>query len=71
MLFDDFGESSLVFSLYFWIDVRLAGRAQVASDLRFIIEKSFGESGISMAFPQRDMRLSTVTPLDVRVLRDG
>ena len=67
VLFDDFADSSLVFSLYFWIDMSKAGRAQVASDLRFMIEKLFNEKGISMAFPQRDMHLITTEPIEVRM----
>ena len=70
VLFDDFGESTLTFSLYFWLDVAKAGRAQIASDLRFIIARMFREAGVSMAFPQRDMHLATSEPITVRVVGD-
>ncbi len=71
VLFEDFADSALVFSLYFWIDMTQSGRAQVASDLRFMIEKAFAENGISMAFPQRDMHLTSDAPLSIRVVRDA
>jgi potassium efflux system protein len=70
VLFEDFADSNLVFALYFWIDV-LAGTSgpMVMSDLRFMIEKSFAEGGISMAFPQRDVHLDALRPLQVEVTR--
>jgi hypothetical protein len=41
-MFEDFGDSNLVFGLYFWIDVQAGTSGQVVmSDLRFMIEKSF------------------------------
>ncbi|MBK6359791.1 MAG: mechanosensitive ion channel [Comamonadaceae bacterium] len=56
VMLEDFGDSNLVFALYFWIDVQAGTSGQVVmSDLRFMIEKSFAEGGISMAFPQRDV----------------
>ena len=72
VLFEDFADNNLVFALYFWIDV-LAGTSgpMVMSDLRFMIEKSFAEGGISMAFPQRDVHLDTTRPLQVEVARRG
>ena len=70
VMFEDFGDSNLVFALYFWIDVQAGTSAQVVmSDLRFMIEKSFAEGGISMAFPQRDVHLDTTRPLQVELAR--
>jgi len=65
-VFEDFGESTLVFQLYFWLDLGGATNALiVASDLRLIIEKRFAEMGIGVPFPQRDVRLTTENPLRV------
>jgi len=70
VMFEDFGDSNLVFALYFWIDVQAGTSGQVVmSDLRFMIEKSFAEGGISMAFPQRDVHLDTTRPLQVELAR--
>ncbi|OQC13332.1 MAG: hypothetical protein BWX79_01038 [Alphaproteobacteria bacterium ADurb.Bin100] len=34
-----------------------------------MIEKSFAEGGISMAFPQRDVHLDSPRPLQVELIR--
>jgi small-conductance mechanosensitive channel len=56
VLFDDFGDSSLDFSLMVWIDTPQAQR-RVASDLRFAIDAAFRRAGIEIPFPQRDLHL--------------
>ena len=68
VLFEDFADSALVFALFFWIDLS-AGTAgtKVMSDLRFMIEKSLAEGGISMPFPQRDVHLDTSRPVQVEL----
>jgi small-conductance mechanosensitive channel len=69
VLFEEFGDSSLIFVLYFWIDYGPAvNPLKVASDLRFMIERRFGETNIVMAFPQRDIHLSGVHPLRVELV---
>jgi small-conductance mechanosensitive channel len=54
--FDDFGESSLDFTLLVWLS---SPRTEpiVASELRFAIDRAFREAGIEIPFPQRDVRL--------------
>jgi len=70
VLFEEFGDSTLTFALYFWIDVRAGTSGPVVmSDLRFMIEKSFAEGGISMSFPQRDAYLDSLRPLQVELTR--
>lgn len=54
--FEDFGESSLAFSLLVWIadpreDLRTASR------LRFAIDAAFRAAGIEIPFPRRDVRI--------------
>ncbi|HEX3725071.1 MAG TPA: mechanosensitive ion channel domain-containing protein, partial [Pirellulales bacterium] len=66
VLFSDFGDNAMVLELFFWIDVH--DRRRIESDLRFIIDQYFREGGITLAFPQRDVHLDTIKPLDVRVL---
>jgi len=66
-VFEDFGESALIFSLYFWLD--LLGATSpiiIASDLRLMIEKRFSETGCGVPFPQRDVHLATDKPLQVQ-----
>ncbi|MDB4107051.1 mechanosensitive ion channel [Bacteroidia bacterium] len=56
VLFNDFGESSLDFELVFW-SPHLFPIEQVQSDLRFTIDASFRENGITIPFPQRDVHM--------------
>ncbi len=61
--FADFGDSSLIFDVYFWtsIDERL----ETENELRHLIAEVFGREQIVMAFPQRDVHLETTKPLQV------
>lgn len=68
-LFEDFGDNSLIFALYFWIDYGPeVNPLQVASDLRFMIDKRFAEENIVLAFPQRDIHLDSAEPLRVEMV---
>ena len=74
VIFSDFGDNALVFDLYFWVLIkRIMDRRKIESDIRFRIDDLFREAGIVIAFPQRDVHLDTLKPLDVRVLnqKDG
>ncbi len=58
VIFEDFGDSALIFDLYFWIDT--FGETDlriVRSDIRFKIDELFAEEGIVIAFPQQDVHL--------------
>lgn len=68
VVLEDFGADALVFALYFWVELRTGVSAmQVASDLRFMIAKRFAETGIEIAFPQRDVHLDASKPLRVEI----
>jgi len=68
VLFEDFGESAQVLTVYFWVDVKASVPAtRVASDLRFMLEKQLTEAGIAIAFPQRELRLDPSRALRVEV----
>ena len=67
--FDDFGTDSLNFTLLFWLDTRKIGRNQLASDLRYMIDKALAEAGITIAFPQRDIHFDREVPLRVEIAR--
>ena len=69
VVFEDFGDSALIFDAYFWCDV--GGERQlreVRSDIRFRITKLFNDNDIVIAFPQRDVHLDTSNPLEIRLL---
>lgn len=72
VLFTDFGDNSLCFELLFWVNMRrLLERRMVESDLRFKIDALFREADICIAFPQRDVHLDTLKPLEVKMVSDG
>ncbi len=54
--FTDFGDSSLNFSLYFWMDDAFWVE-KIRSDLRFEINDKFKEFKIEIPFPQRDLHI--------------
>jgi potassium-dependent mechanosensitive channel len=72
VIFRDFGESSLIFDLYFWIRMEkqrgLMERARTESKVRFIIDELFQKNNIIIAIPQRDVHLATSHPLDVKIV---
>lgn len=72
VLFEDFGNDALIFGLYVWLELspEIDWR-DVASDLRYIINKRFSSEGIEIAFPQRDVNLDVKQPLVVRMLNDS
>lgn len=53
----DFEESSIRFELRAWSTAKLHRPTYLRSSLNFAILKAFGENGIEMPFPQRDVRL--------------
>ncbi|CAH0991753.1 hypothetical protein SIN8267_01867 [Sinobacterium norvegicum] len=58
IIFEDFGDSSLVFDAYFWVhSVGEKSSRQIRSDIRFSIDSLFRENDIVIAFPQRDIHL--------------
>ncbi len=69
VLFEDFGDSALMFVLNYWIDV-LPGTdtRQIASDIRQMMDKRLGEAGMTMPFPQRDIHIDTLKPLKIELV---
>jgi small-conductance mechanosensitive channel len=68
VVFEDFGDSALIFDSYFWCDV--GGEKllrDIRSEIRFRITEMFAENEITIAFPQRDVHLDSKGPLEVRV----
>ncbi|MCP4520332.1 MAG: mechanosensitive ion channel [Cytophagales bacterium] len=56
--FDEFGDSSLNFTLLFW-SKKMFRADIVQSDIRFEIDKRFRKEGITIPFPQRDLHIKT------------
>lgn len=69
VVFEDFGDNSLVFDAYFWCDV--GGEKylrDIRSAIRFRICDLFKDNGIVIAFPQRDVHLDSSEPLEIRMI---
>lgn len=59
VLFDEFGDSSLNFFLGVWTSTHIEKPRVLKSELYFEIFKKFGEHGIEIPFPQRDLHIKT------------
>jgi small-conductance mechanosensitive channel len=69
VVLEDFGDNALVFDAYFWAELsNQRQQRQIRSDVRFRIDELFQENGIVIAFPQRDVHLGGVSPLEVRLV---
>ena len=70
VIFDEFGDNSLNFDVYFWMHGRspMAIR-QVQSEVRFGIDDAFREHKIVIAFPQRDIHFDASEPVSIRMLK--
>jgi small-conductance mechanosensitive channel len=56
---DEFGDSSVNFILYFWVEDVTLGRMEPKSDVMRAIWHSFAENNISIPFPQRDLHIKS------------
>ncbi|MFB3785025.1 MAG: mechanosensitive ion channel domain-containing protein [bacterium] len=70
VVFRDFGESALLFEVFFWIHLENTNRLIVESDIRHRLDHLFREAGISLAFPQRDLHLDTPAPLRIQMVHE-
>lgn len=63
VLFEDFTTDGLIFTINYWLefDSKTDG-GLVASDIRFMLEKRFGELGIHMSNTQREVAISGQPP---------
>ncbi len=68
--FDDFGDSSLEFTVYFWVLIdRPIDRRRAETEVRMNIDKFFREHEISIPFPQRDLNFAE--PVPVKIVTEG
>jgi small-conductance mechanosensitive channel len=57
--FDDFGDSALIFTVFFWAKKTWVVET-LQSEIRFDIDRQFRKNNIQVPFPQRDLHLMTV-----------
>lgn len=71
VLFMNFGDNALEFEVHFWLAINsIEDSRLVRSEIRFRIDELFREAGITIAFPQRDVHLDTLKPLEVRLVSE-
>jgi small-conductance mechanosensitive channel len=58
----NFGDSSVDFTLLFWIADVVKGRWAPQSEVMFAIWRKFREAGIEIPFPQRDVHIRSSSP---------
>jgi len=69
ILFKDFGDNALIFEAYFWSRItRPMDLKIIQSDVRFRFDQLCREAEIVIAFPQRDVHLDTLKPLEVKLV---
>lgn len=67
VVFRDFGDSALVFEVFFWVNLDVTRSWFAASDIRYRIVTLFREAGIVIAFPQTDVHLDVNGPIEIRM----
>jgi small-conductance mechanosensitive channel len=68
VFFQDFGDNSLNFEVFFWILLRdIVDKSRITSKIRYKIDKLYRDAGIVIAFPQRDVHLYQQKPLEVQI----
>ncbi len=67
VFFEAFGDNALIFRLYYWLDIRSADNREIGSNIRLRVDRLCRDAGIEIAYPQRDIHLSTAKPLSIRL----
>ena len=69
--FNDFGDNALAFQLHFWIHAKsVTAMRKVETEIRLSVDRYFRDAGITIAFPQRDLHLSSDAPIEFRLVDD-
>ena len=67
VIFKEFGNSSLNFDMYFWVDMQYASGLTVGSELRHGVTELFREQGVEIPFPQMDVHFKRELPREEKV----
>ncbi len=66
---DGYADSAINFALTYWVEMTAdSDTRRVKSDLLHMIDRAFGEAGIAMPFPQRDVHLDVGRPVPVQIV---
>jgi small-conductance mechanosensitive channel len=64
VMFDDFGDSALMFSLNFFLTDSFSD-PRIKSEMRYKIDAQFRQNGVTIPFPQRDVHLFQPAPFQI------
>lgn len=68
ILFKEFGDNALLFEVHFWVHMRTVIQGErIASEVRHAIDDLFSRANITIAYPQRDVHLDTLKPIEVNL----
>lgn len=71
VIFEDFGDNALMFEVYYYSKIsNYFQLRRLASQIRFVIDGLFRVHGISIAYPQRDIHIDTIKPVQVEIVRE-
>lgn len=71
VLFTEFGDNSLNFEVLFWARIRnMLQLKTIASDIRYEIDDRFREAKITIAFPQRDLHIDSLSPIQIQMIKE-
>lgn len=59
LYFAAFGDSELDFTLYFWVNQKIASGMKVSGEIREAIQEAFAQEGLVMAYPHMDVSISS------------
>jgi small-conductance mechanosensitive channel len=69
VIFEDFGDNALIFEAFFWCTVGGERELrQIRSNIRYMISELFTAENIIIAYPQRDVHIDSLGPLQVELL---
>jgi small-conductance mechanosensitive channel len=72
VLFEDFADNALTFTVYFWLELVLVrDNRAIVSEIRHRISEALARSGIVIAFPQRDVHIDAQSPIAVKIVPPG
>ena len=69
IIFEDFGDNALIFDAIFWSKVGGERELrQIRSEIRFKVSELFDAANIIIAFPQRDVHIDGLGPLQIELV---
>ena len=72
VIFEDFGDNALIFDAIFWANVGGERELrQIRSNIRLEISELFSAEGIVIAFPQRDVHIDGLGPLQIELVENS